>query len=185
MSETPISEKKPDELAALLGTPPAKVETPQSTEQKEDPKLKEKIPGLEITYGMAEALSLSPETIEKIRQYKQHVLPNDVFVIPTSRNTYIARTCTRFEWRQKMGDWQVEIQQRTQEFIAQGHPEAKVQQTMEMMIKDRIICSLLLEPVRFTDPQALRELPPGEVEHIYASIEAALGFGQQVMPIKM
>ncbi len=173
-----------DELKDLVNSAPvAGTQTSANDLEKARlERLKEKIPGLELTYGDAEDLSLSDADVKSIQEAKSlYEVP--LHLIRTYRTAYLVKECARIEWRNKMMEWQTAFAAAREQMASENKDPTSIEQILNMLLQERVVSFLLVHPKM--EPMQLRRLPPGEIDTIFNGIMMALGFNQPVVPIKI
>lgn len=154
-------------------TPPS---LPPVSERQQDAK----IPGLELTWRDAEILELADSTIATLLDLKRQYYK--VILIPTQNDLYVARSCSRQEWRQVVTDLG-NVDETRDRLIKEGKPENVVNQHLTMISEDKLVERFLIYPkLQLTE---IRQLPPGEVKTIHDAIMVGLGYGQQPRAIRL
>jgi hypothetical protein len=173
------------DIAELIANAP-KAGVPQGeapkAEQERLEKLRAKIPGLDLTYGDAEDLSLTEEDIKAIQETKKQYEAS-LHLIRTYKSAYLVRECSRIEWRNKLMEWNTSLQQAREQMAAENKDPNSIEQIVNMLSQERIVAWLLVHPK--LEALQLRRLPPGEIETIFNGIMIALGFNQPVVPIRI
>jgi len=150
---------------------------PPADQRKPD----DKIPGLELTWRDAtEGLELKDESIARLIALKKTF--GRVIVIPTNSDVYVARGCTRLEWRQVVGELG-QVEETREQLLREGKSEAIVTQELTMRAEDKLVERFLVFPKLRIDE--IRKLPPGEVKTIHDAIMIGLGYGQQPRAVRV
>lgn len=149
---------------------------PPAAERKAD----DKVPGLELTWKDCDLLELADSTIEKLVALKREYFK--IILIPTGSDLYVARTCTRQEWRQvvaELGD----VDESRDRLVKEGKSEAVVTQFLTMIAEDKLVERFLVHPKMSISE--IRKLAPGEVKTLHDSIMMGLGYGQAPRAIRI
>lgn len=145
-----------------------------------DRKPDDKVPGLELTWRDCDLLELADSTIEKLLNLKREYFK--IILIPTSTELYVARSCTRQEWRQVISELG-EVDESKERLVKEGKSEAVVTQFLTMIAEDKLVERFLVHPkLSLSD---IRKLAPGEVKTLHDSIMMGLGYGQMPRAIRI
>jgi DNA repair ATPase RecN len=170
-----------DELREIVAAAPKSANAPTPAELA-NAKLKEKIPGLELTFGDAEELALTESDIGQLQEIKKkYEIP--VHLLRTIRGAYAIKECTRIEWRNKMLEYQRSLGEAREQMTAEGRDPTYIESILNMLLQEKVVSWLLIYPT--IDSMSVRRMPPGEVETIFNGIMMALGFNQPTVPIKL
>lgn len=162
------------DAATDTSTPPVKPER--------DPKAK--IPGLELTWGDAEILELTDEGINELVKLKAANPQSRLNLIPLrDGKMFIARNCSRTEWRQVVSELQGADTDRAR---VQNDPNLSAQaieQQINMLAEDRLVARFLVHPK--LSVLEVRDMDPGDVKCLHDSILMGIGFAQPPRSIKL
>lgn len=150
---------------------------PPADQRKPD----DKIPTLELTWRDAtEGLELTDESIARLIALKKAF--GRVIVIPTNSDVYVARSCSRLEWR-KVVEELGQVDETREQLTREGKSEAVVTQELTMRAEDKLVERFLVYPKLRIDE--IRKLPPGEVKTVHDAIMIGLGYGQQPRAVRV
>lgn len=170
MSDPTTTLEPPTVVPDVAGLPPVDQRKPD-----------DKIPGLELTWRDAtEGLELKDESIARLIALKKAY--GRVIVIPTNTDVYVARSCTRLEWRQVVSELG-EVDETRDRLAKEGKSEAVVTQNLTMLAEDKLVERFLVFPKLRIDE--IRKLPPGEVKTVHDAIMIGLGYGQQPRAVRV
>lgn len=139
-----------------------------------------------LTVGIVKALELTEGQIKDLQQLFAEF--RGVHVFRTDHNLYAIRECNRIEWKK----FQVDLQNATADVYKKMAEKGFAQQAIEMAtlmyIEEKTAERLLIYP-KFEDENGRREFllsqVPGEIKTISDAIAIALGYGEQMQPLKL
>lgn len=153
----------------------------------EEAELRKPYPGLgKLTNGIVKALELTDGQIKGLQEVFAEY--KGVHVFRTDHQLYAIRECNRIEWKK----FQVDLQNATadvyKKMAEKGFADQAVQTAILMYIEEKTAEKLLVFP-KFEDETSRREFllqqVPGEIKTISDAISVALGYGEQMSPLKL
>lgn len=190
MPTNPDSISSDDALSSiqdlLESTAPAP--TAESEKRKaEEAELRKPYPGLgKLTVGVVKILELTDAQIKGLQEVFAEY--KGVHVFRTDHQVYAIRECNRIEWKK----FQVDVQNATadvyKKMAEKGFADQAIQTAILMYIEEKTAEKLLVFP-KFDDETSRREFllqqVPGEIKTIADAISVALGYGEQMSPLKL
>lgn len=149
---------------------------------KVDPK--SKVPGLEITWEVVQALEIDPyHGVKALLQLKAELPRAKLVLIPSNGVSYVFRTCSAQEWSlfvRSRGD----MNKRRDDAIAAGEPAHAVEQKLKDMWMEAVLSHFVVLP-KLTVDQIREGLMPGELISMFETYSNELGFNQQLPAIRL
>jgi len=152
------------------------VETP--TKDVIDPK--DKIPGLEITWGDAETLEWNQNFIKVLQDSKKAF--TNVHTIPVADKWYVIRSLNRREYRTLVQE-QATILSKEMEVAQEGGNVDAARATISMIAEEGVAVRGTIWPE--LDKDTIRNLPSGVATTIHDTILQISGYQNQPTPIKV
>lgn len=141
----------------------------------------DKIPGLDLTWEVADELELGSEAIKILQDLKRSHPAVELHVVSSDRGIYVVRSCSRAEWRKFLNEASGWAQ--SAERVSETDSPQIAQNNLRMLVEEKTVERFTVYPK--VGLEQIRLMAAGEVMLIHDAIMMASGHGRQAIPVKI